>query len=131
MPSKPPYVDKGSFHYLPEEWERAKSEARDAMIDAARRRSTIAYGELARSIRAIRFDPRAQPFFALLGQIAENEHRAGRPLLSVVVVHKDGDQMPGPGFFELAAALGRASKDRLALWMNELNAVYEFWGKTT
>jgi hypothetical protein len=129
MTSKPHYVDKGSFHYLQAEWDRAKAEARAAMIDVARRKTTIAYGELARSIRAISFEPRAQEYFALLGQIAEEEHHAGRPLLSVVVVHKDGDQMPGPGFFELAQALGRPAKDRLALWMSELNAVYGCWAK--
>lgn len=130
MSSKPHYVDKGCFQYLPEEWERAKVEAREAMIKSARRQETIAYSELVLAVRSISFDPRAQAFFALLGQVAEEEHRAGRPLLSVVVVHKDGDKMPGPGFFELARALGRSSNDRLELWMRELKETFDYWSKT-
>ena len=41
-----------------------------------------------------------------LDEISGHEHVNGRPLLSVVVVHRDGDQMPGEGFFRLARRLG-------------------------
>ena len=38
-------------------------------------------------------------------------HAAGRGMLSVIVVHKQGDMQPGPGFFELAQRLGRDTSD--------------------
>ena len=56
----------------------------------------------------------------MLGQISEEEDAAGRGMLSVLVVHKDGDKMPGPGFFTLAKKLGRDISDRDKCWSDEL-----------
>jgi hypothetical protein len=44
-------------------------------------------------------------------------------MLSVVVIHKTGDTMPGPGFFELAQELGRDVSDQLKLWSEEMRLV--------
>ena len=48
-------------------------------------------------------------------------------MLTVVVVHKHGDQMPGPGFFQLARTLGHDTRDREAFWIGELDKVYRAW----
>jgi hypothetical protein len=48
----------------------------------------------------------------MLGEISL-EGAAGRGMLSVIVVHKDGDMQPGPGFFELAEELDRDTSDIL------------------
>lgn len=48
-------------------------------------------------------------------------------MLTVVVVHKDGDQMPGPGFFQLARSLGRDTRDGEAFWIGEMEEVYRAW----
>ena len=48
-------------------------------------------------------------------------------MLTVVVVHKFGDQMPGPGFFELARSLGYDTADRDACWIGELARVHRAW----
>ena len=55
----------------------------------------------------------------MLGEISEEEDAAARGMLSVLVVHKGGDLMPGPGFFDLAASLGRNTTDRLKFWAEE------------
>ena len=63
----------------------------------------------------------------LLGEIAEDEHSQGRPLLSAVVVGARG--RPGPGFYTLAHQLSRtpnASED-LEFWRGERDAVYAAW----
>jgi hypothetical protein len=60
----------------------------------------------------------------MLGEISSSEDEAGLGLLSVIVVHKDGDMMPGPGFFELAEELGRRFEDRTVFWITELKRVY-------
>lgn len=43
-----------------------------------------------------------------------------RGMLSVVVVHKDGDGKPAPGFFKMARELGRDTSDEVAFWIEEL-----------
>ena len=47
--------------------------------------------------------------------------------LTLVVVHKHGDQMPGQGFFRLARSLGRETRDQEAFWIGELEKVYGAW----
>ena len=64
---------------------------------------------------------------AILDEISTDEVRAGRPMLSAVVVNTEGK--PGPGFFRLAAELGRAAGGDadVEFWKRERNAVYEAW----
>jgi hypothetical protein len=55
-------------------------------------------------------------------------HAAGKPMLSALVVNQD-TKIPGPGFFELAVALGKlpagaSDQDKKAFWQKELEAVY-------
>jgi len=48
-------------------------------------------------------------------------------LTTVVVVHKTGDQLPGPGFFNMAESQGREFSDPVAFWSDELNGVQAYW----
>ncbi len=50
-----------------------------------------------------------------------------RGMLTVIVVHRDGDMEPGPGFFELARELGRDTSDILRCWIEELKKVHKVW----
>ena len=63
----------------------------------------------------------------ILGEISEDEVRAGRPMLSSVAVGVNGK--PGAGFFGLARELGRLdeNKDESAFWKEELVAAYSAW----
>lgn len=109
-------------------WEAAKEEARQLMYNAARKKSLISYSELVTRITQVQMeahDPRLDHF---LGEIAHEDDEAGLGLSTVVVVHKTGDQMPGPGFFEMAEEQGRDVSDPVACWMSELNSVYDHWG---
>lgn len=108
-------------------WESAKSEARQAMIAAAARGDLIAYSELVNKIEACRLEPQSSRLAHMLGEISSEEHLAGRGMLSVVVVHKHGDGMPGSGFFKLARSLGQDVDDRLVFWIQELEKVYKTW----
>ena len=113
--------------YLQEAWEAARAEARDAMVAVAARRCLIAYSDLVAEIRSLDFEPQEDRLAHLLGEISMAEHGAGRGMLTVVVVHKHGDQMPGPGFFQLGRSLGYDTKDREAFWIAELEKVYGAW----
>jgi hypothetical protein len=63
----------------------------------------------------------------ILGEISEDEVRAGRPMLSTVAVAVSGK--PGPGFFGLARDLGQLTEgeDETAFWKAECQRVYTTW----
>ena len=63
----------------------------------------------------------------ILGEIVEDEVRAGRPMLSAVAVGVNGK--PGPGFFSLARDLGLLSSaaDDFSFWERECKRVYAAW----
>ncbi|AZN97257.1 hypothetical protein EJ066_08120 [Mesorhizobium sp. M9A.F.Ca.ET.002.03.1.2] len=110
-------------------WEKAKAEAKQAMISRARIPKTISYSELVSAIRAISLEPHDPRLSHFLGEIAAEEDAAGRGMLTVVVVHKHGDQKPGPGFYEMARGLGRETSDQEAFWVSELDFVHRAWSK--
>jgi hypothetical protein len=65
----------------------------------------------------------------ILGEIAEDEVKAKRPMLSAVAVSVVSGK-PGPGFFGLAKQLGRFSggpADEEAYWQQELQLLYDTW----
>ena len=47
------------------------------------------------------------------------------------VVHKEGDQRPGGGFFDLAEKLGRDISDRDLFWIEEFGHVVAAAGHKT
>lgn len=63
----------------------------------------------------------------ILGEIVEDEVRAGRPMLSAVAVSVSGK--PGPGFFTLARDLSllATTNDDLSFWQAECERVYAAW----
>jgi len=63
----------------------------------------------------------------ILGEISTHEHRQGRPMLSVVVIHKENN-IPGQGFFTLARELGLFGDDNeFMFFVRELRRVHDFW----
>jgi hypothetical protein len=129
MPSPPKYVLQGSFDVPPEDWAAAKEEIRLVLVEKAKSRTMIPYSDLVGLVKAVHFNAFDQRLFAILGQLSVDEHEDGRPLLSVLVVHKTGDMKPGDGFFELAEALGRDTSDVLKAWITEVQKVYQYWNK--
>jgi len=118
------------FGFSDEDWNAAKEEMRDILIERVRTGPTISYSELAGSVNSIDFEPDSFAFHHMLGEISTDEHSEGRGMLSVVVVHKDGEIQPGFGFFELAKKLGRDTSDTLKCWSKELQRVSLYWTVT-
>lgn len=116
------------YGYEPHEWQAAKSEMRDALIERARVRGMIPYSELVEKITSISLEPNSFALAAMLGEVSSEEDAEDRGMLSVIVVHKVGDMQPGPGFFELAKELGRNTSDILKCWIDELKKVHGTWG---
>lgn len=109
------------------QWDGAKQQVKEVLVSVARRRGRIAYSELVAQISALHLEPHDSRLFHLLGEISSEEDKAGRGMLTAIVVHKTGDMQPGPGFFELAKSLGRSTKDPLACWISEFNKVHDYW----
>jgi hypothetical protein len=64
---------------------------------------------------------------SILGELSEDEHRAGRPLISAVVVASE-TAVPGGGFFELARRLGLLkAEEKDSFYIQELRRVYDYW----
>jgi len=117
-----------TVHGYPDEvWVRAKEEAKAVLAGVARARQVIAYSDLAARINPISFLPTDQRLFFLLREISAEEHRAGRGMLTAVVVHKMGDYKPGPGFFDLARDLGLNAADTDGLWIEQLTKSHNYW----
>src|SRR5687767_12655904 len=108
-------------------WNAAVTEIRDVLIDCAQHERFISYTELVSGIKALDLQPRDPRLDALLVEIATAEFKAGRGLISVLVVHKTGDQRPGGGFFILAESLGLDARDRDRLWVEEFQRVSAAW----
>ena len=109
------------------DWDAAKDEARQVMIDCAKARRMIPYSDLVRQITRIRLQAHDARLSHFLGEIASEEDEQGRGLLTVVVVHKSGDMQPGPGFFELAQSRGRNTSNIVECWVDELKKVFAYW----
>lgn len=67
----------------------------------------------------------------MLGEISQNEHDQGRPLLSAIAVSKGG--LLGEGFFNLAKELGFIFDDdpkgKEEFWEGMRQKVYLEWGR--
>ena len=127
LPGAPDHLPSGPFEWSVEEWESAKVEVRGILIECAKARGKISYSDLASRIESIQVEAHDLRLFSLLGEVSTDEHEAGRPLLSVLVVHKSGDMQPGPGFFELASSLGRDVSNIDLFWVEEFGRVHDHW----
>ena len=116
------------YGYSLSDWENAKREMRNILIEIAKKQDTISYSELVRKVLIISLEANSYALADMLGEISTAEDAARRGMLSVVVVHKE-DNMPGKGFFELAKILGRDVSDKEKFWVNEVKRVYSSWSE--
>jgi len=100
------------------------------LVRAAKHRGTVTYQELADMIALpLTGNHMANELGKLLGEISDDQHRLGKPMLSAVVVTVDGT--PGPGFFDMASKLGKFSGSTPAqqkqFWETEIAEVHKLW----
>jgi len=109
------------------QWRTYKKEAQKIMMEAARDRQMITYSAMAARMTTLSVAAHDQVLWDIIGDVAKDEEREGRGLLSAVVVHKHGDMEPGSGFFELTKYLKRDCRDQTKCWIEELKKVYAVW----
>jgi hypothetical protein len=112
----------------PDPADPVKRELYDQLVTAAEQRRTLTYFEAARAAGLSLDTPVARASFArMLRDISTREHRAGRPLLSALVVLL-GNRRPGQGFFELARELDLlGNQPPEAFHRQELARVHDYW----
>lgn len=115
------------YNLTEEEIKKVKVELKNLIINVARNQSRIAYSKLCSQVKTTTLEPNSPLLAYLLDQISQEEDHAGRGMLSVVVVHKDGDMQPGAGFYKLGQQLGKDTSDKLLFWMTEFNKVHSYW----
>lgn len=109
-------------------WNTAKEEIRNLLVARSRSSNpTIAYSDLVAAVGSIHLEPDSYALRMMLGEISTEEDEFGHGMLTVLVVHKEGDQRPGAGFFELAHKLGRTEDDPDRLWIDEFKRVTRYW----
>ena len=94
------------YGYEQQEWQAAKAEMRDILVERAKVRGMIPYSELVERLTTITLEPNSFTLAAMLADVSREEDAAGRGMLSVIVVHKAGDMQPGPTFFVWQKSLG-------------------------
>lgn len=102
------------------------------LIKAAKDRKFIFYSEVGEQANLSMKNPHHRTQLGdILCQINTAEHDSGRPLLSVLVVHKK-DKKPGQRFFDLARELGKQKpdEDNDTFYADELKRVFDKWGSS-
>jgi len=100
------------------------------LLNAARKKEGVSYEEIGQIMGLEAHGVMAKDIGQLLGEINEDEHNNGRPMLSAVAVEPT-TRMPGEGFFQFAKHLnkfdGETDEDKREFWRDEIQRVYEIW----
>lgn len=99
---------------------------RTVLVEVAKQRSTITYGELLDRLPLPVRSAAEGDLAPILRAISVAEDDAGRALLTAVVV-RENDGLPGAGWFRLAAERGRDVSDRGVAWAAEVARVHRAW----
>jgi hypothetical protein len=106
---------------------------REILVNVARKRSLITYGELVHELGLPSMDGAwaAHPLASIFETLDQEDANAKRPFHTTVVVKsksKNRDQTPGSGYYEALERLkgiqARNSLRRLEVFTHELQALY-------
>lgn len=125
-----PMAEKNTrWGYAREDWDRAKRQVKDILIEHARRRETTTYSGLCADVSAIRLRPYSWALMAMLGEVCSEEDAARGTMLASLVTKKSGDGLPGAGYFRHAERLGRDISDPRAFWESEVERIFAVWSE--
>ena len=111
------------------EWDELVDSAVAELVSVAEARATITYGEFATRLRRRppnrTLDPHRGPMPSLLAAASSRvrEEDPDAPLVSALV-YRAAENLPGEGFFKLAARVGYPVGDKLEFWARHVAAVH-------
>jgi len=102
------------------------------LINAAEYQGVISYQEVAKIMGLpLIGNYMSKEIGQILGEISQNEHDQGRPMLSAIAVSKGG--LTGDGFFNLAKVLGYSFEDteigKKSFLEDMSQKVYKVWSR--
>lgn len=107
------------------QWDEAKQQAVQLLTKKAKERDTISYSAFVRRIKAVKLDYHGDDRLdQLLDEISLEEDKAGRGLISALVVEATVPYMPSDGFFTLARPRHPPGTSRREIFEAERDAVY-------
>lgn len=120
---------KRRWGFTEPEWADARLALEQLLAEAASRRSTVTYGEVARRAMGGRVSARSSALMDLLSEVdTETDARLGCMVASLVVRADTG--MPGEGYFHFAATeLGRPIDDPEQFWRVEVERVWDAYAR--
>lgn len=114
------------------------NQVRETLIQVAKGKKMISYSDLARKSGLNLFIPgHSDPndsykIGKILEEIGEEEHKNGRPLITVLVHHSNSSSI-GDGFFRLCDNLNivtpRNQREKEIFLIEQISSVHEYWGK--
>ena len=120
-----PKVPRRMWGFSDSEWARAREALATLLAEAAARRSTVTYGEVARRALDGRVSARSSALMDLLGEVDARADRERGIMIASLVVRADTG-MPGEGYFHFAAEeLGRPIGDPAVFWRAEVERVWD------
>ena len=109
-----------------EDWAQKVLELQDLLVDAARRRGTVTYGEIARRVFDGRVLPRSSAVMALVDEACDALDEGRGTVMASLVVRADTG-MPGEGYFSWAQAAGYVLGERDVFWREQAERVWDSW----
>lgn len=98
------------------------------LLDAARNRGTVTYGDVSVRVFGGRVPARSRHIMDLLAEVDEEEQAASGTIIASLVVRADSG-IPGAGYFAfLARRFGRDVDDPEAAWRAEAEKVWSVYG---
>jgi len=108
----------------PLEWERSKRELYEMLVDAASRRSTVTYSEVAFRIFGGTVPARSRLIMDLLSEVDDRVYAEQGVIIASLVVRADSG-IPGAGYFVfIADRFGVDVSDPEAAWRSEAAKVW-------
>ncbi len=109
------------------EWIAAREAARSLLIQRIGRPDPfISYSALV-ALLPIVIEPDDPRLSELLDEVSSSEHEQGRGFLTVLVVHKRGSRVPGPGFFKMARRHGFEFDSNERFFLQEYQRLLSYW----
>jgi hypothetical protein len=114
------------FGFSLEVWQAIKNEARKILIECAKNRQTITYGELSHRITVANIPHYGFKMIGLLDEISTDQFAVGRSPLATLVVRKS-DGIPGGGYFRKTFPDDAPENDLRTYWEAEFNRTCHDW----
>jgi hypothetical protein len=109
-------------------WQSAKAEAQAILVEHARLRRTITYGDLSMAIRALTLNPYSYAMVGMLTEIGRENEAQGKTALAALVVRKS-DGLPGGGFFRNVLPPDAPHDDLERFWRAEFERACDDWSR--